>query len=169
MDSYHISRGRGRGGKDKYKTQGGKGRGGKARGGRGGFRGKYRGNSRNQKLESNEWRFEEDDTESSTKILRESTLENCTRNLPSPIAPPSSQFSFEIIMQISQILSNLSLEEQMEFDFLVPMPPLDNVDDSIPKADSGKEGEKPPTAAATGGETKRHGSNLDDWLNDLLG
>lgn len=167
---FHDNRGRGGRGRGK---RGGKGsRGSRARGsshsrGRGGFYPKKRGNSHNQNLDSNEWRFKNEYDESSIDSLRRETIENCSRQLiQSNAFSESRDFTNEEVQKIDEIISKLSIEEQINYDFIVPMPSLDTIstekkqnvinDKELEKNDEHKEPEKKQ-------------EDLNDWLDNLIG
>lgn len=152
-----------------YEKNRGRGRGrGKARGGKSDFRGRGgyrgRGNSRATKnLESNEWRFEDNDQNEEIMVLRKATIDACSKQLPMPQKLPDISIPEEQILRISKIIATLSLEDQINHNFLVPLPPLAS---DLPKNQSKPEdGTKTP--CSTESEMKPE-ENLESWLDNLL-
>lgn len=161
------------------KGRGGRGRGGKNRGGRGGkprgrpqsrgrgghFYPKKRGNSRNQNLDSNDWRFNEQFDENTTDSLRRETIENCSRTLiQSNALDENKEYTDEQIERIERLISELSIEDQTNYEFIVPMPPLDNS-----SGEKNEEKDAPIKKEENEGENPEKQENLNDWLDNLLG
>ena len=159
------------------KKRGGRGKSGpRGRGGsrgRGNFRGQRRGNSRNQNLESNAWRFEEEDTMEDVNALRNTTLANCTRPIFSQkVDFPETGFSEQQIQDMDNLLSKLSIEEQTNFGFIVPMPPLDstpaNENQNPIKTENTNNSNPPIKKEEHAKPAPKPKEDLDSWLDSLL-
>lgn len=162
--------------------RGGRGRGGKSRGGRGGkprgrvqtrgrggrFYPKSRGNSRNQNLDSNEWRFKDQEDENPLNFLRRETIENCSRALiQSNALSEYKDYTDEQVQKMEELISKLSIEEQINYDFIVPMPPLDN--SSVETKDNKDESKDEDKNEEQENKATEKQENLNDWLDNLLG
>lgn len=139
----------------------------KAYRGRGGAGGRGRGRGRGARqqtiLEGNEWTFDQEEGGENIELMK-ATLDACTRQLPDP---PSSYnettYSKEQIEEMSKILSTLTIDEQINAEFLVPVESIetqistDIVETPLkpePKPEPPKQ-EKP--------------KDLNAWLDGLLG
>ena len=138
-------------------------RGGKARDGhthhRGGSGGGYRGRPRNLPVESNDWRFQQENDTRNFE-LRRSTIANCTRQLPTSNEIPEA--NDDLIEDLSNLVRKLPLEDQLSYEFIVPLPSLES---EVVYSES------PPPVAPEVPETVDNPatSSLDAWLDGLLG
>ena len=130
--------------------------------GRGGFHQQPK--REKQKLESNDWRFEEVTEETENMLLRKSTVDACSRQQPAVSIVPKSSLPEDEVEKMNEILSKLSLEDQLSNEYIVPVPKLSAVIKTEPvkvekKQDAPKPEEKPASQKP----------DLDAWLNGLLG
>ena len=164
---------RGRGGKGRGKSRGGpKSRGTKpSHRGRGGHfrKNDNRNNEDHYTVVETSYSVYEDhgrsdlDDDSLAFENRKRTLDLCNRELPSEAKFSKCPYSKEVFDCISEMIASLTIEQQMSYDFLVPVEPIVMEDkNNITEAQT-KENKEAPE------EQKKPDEDLNDWLDNLLG
>ena len=146
----------------------------KARG-RGGFRGGYRGRGRGRgggnfsahilDLNVNDEKVPNIPETDNRKIIMESTLSACETPIIST-KEPTQIFSDEQVEEITNKLKQLSLKDQMDIDFIVPLPPMEEGISIQPQNVAIKEEKQTEKPAEP---KKEQSKDLDSWLDGLLG
>ena len=130
----------------------------RGRGGRGG-RGRRGGGNQRVPLDSNEWRFENAEIDSSQDELMRSTIYSCSRHLPLKVSPPEQKFTKEQIEEITKKLETLTLKDQLTTDFISPIPPMEESIQIV---------QPEPAKTAEDKPKKEEPKDLDSWLDGLL-
>jgi len=132
-------------------------RGGRGRGNRGG-----RGRGKRVAPDSDiNPQIDYQNTEESENLdLIKSTIDSYSRELPMHIAKyPETGLTQETIEKLSGVLSNLPLDGQLSYEFLVPLPSYNQTIPEKPKQQI-----KPETK-----QTPKSQQQLESWLDGLLG
>jgi hypothetical protein len=106
-----------------------------------------------------------DETDVTVQALRRATLDSCYKQLPAQIERPDSPFTDEEVESLTEILSQLTLEEQISQQFLVDIPPLEKKKLSSPGPPQAAAPQSPPPTPAP---VKNPATDLDAWLDGLL-
>lgn len=99
---------------------------------------------------------------------RKATIYACSRPLPIIDLKEESEFTADQESQFAEIIAKLSPEEQTNYDFLVPVEPIESLIARI-SGQTPTSAPEPPKQAGPPQQNPQQTQDLNSWLENLLG